>query len=94
MSTQVMIARQSPTQVPMLRYNLLPTPAPTPAAGVLSVDPNQEAATRIYASKTDADGVDATIWLGYLNRHSTSSTNRSATTPSTRRSSTRPAATT
>ena len=65
-----MIARQSPTQIPMLRYILL-APDSTPPPGVISADPNQEAATRLWVSKLDADGVDATIWLGYLNRHST-----------------------
>jgi len=32
--------------------------------------PNQEAATRLYVSKTAAGGVNAAIWLAYLNRHS------------------------
>ncbi len=71
MSTQVMIARSSPSDVPQLHYDLAVTVTVPPASGVLSVDPNQEAATSIYISKTTTDSVDATIWLGYLNRHST-----------------------
>ena len=72
MSTQVMIGRQLPSELPVSApYNLAATVTVPPAAGALVVDPNQETATRIYASKTTAGGVDATIWLGYLNRHGT-----------------------
>jgi hypothetical protein len=70
MSTQALIGRSSPANVPVLRYNLVALPDSTPPAGVLSTSPNQEAATRIYISKTGAAGNDNMIWLGYLNRHS------------------------
>jgi hypothetical protein len=70
MSTQVMIARQAPTQVPLVPYTLAATVTVPPGAGMIVTDPNQEAATRLLVSKTNRDGGDATIWVGYLNRHS------------------------
>lgn len=69
MSTQVMIARSAPAEVPDFVYTLTATP-PVPGPGGLSADPNQEAATVLHVNKTAMDDVDATIWLGYLNRHS------------------------
>jgi hypothetical protein len=72
MSTQVLIARSAPADVPQLYFNLSEFGfVGPPAPGGLVVDPNQEAATAMYISKTDGVGGDATIWVGYLNRHST-----------------------
>ena len=70
MSTQVMIARQAPAEVPDFTYTLSPAGGAPPATGAIVTYPNQEAATRLYVSKTAAGGVNAAIWLAYLNRHS------------------------
>lgn len=69
MSTQVMIARSAPAEVPDLPYTLSATGGVTSYGGI-AASPNQEAATVLHVSKTPMDGTDATIWLGYLNRHS------------------------
>lgn len=69
MSTQVIIARSAPSDVPDFVYTLEIT-GDVPGPGGLAADPNQEAATVLHVSKTAMDGDDATIWLGYLNRHS------------------------
>lgn len=84
MSTQVMIARASPSDVPDFLYTLTVTGA-VPGPGGLAADPNQEAATMLHVSKTDMNGDDAGIWLNYLNHHSTvtytSPANEGATPP-------------
>jgi hypothetical protein len=71
MSTQVMIARQSPAEVPELIYYLATTPSDPPPDGFIVTDPNQEAATRLLITKQVAGGGDGGRWLNFLNHHST-----------------------
>jgi hypothetical protein len=70
MSTQVMIARSAPSEVPDLIYYLATTPSDPPPTGTIVTDPNQESATRLLVPKEVAGGGDGGVWLGYLNRHS------------------------
>lgn len=70
MSTQVLIARSAPADVPDFAYTLEPT-ADVPGPGGLAPDPNQEAATVLHIAKLDMNGVDAGVWLNFLNHHST-----------------------
>jgi hypothetical protein len=67
MSTQVMIGRGLPSDIPVLRYvfpaDTGPVPPPT---GELNLNGSQTAATRLYVSRTDDLGTDAMIWLNYL----------------------------
>jgi hypothetical protein len=72
MSTQVIMGRQSPSDVPTLRY-VFPSDngAVPPPAGEFSFDADQESSGWMFVSKTDDLGVDATIWLNYLHYAST-----------------------
>ncbi len=67
MSTEVLIGRSAPTDIPVLRY-VFPsdTGAVPPPAGEFSLDNNQQDATTMYVSRTDDLGVDASIWINYL----------------------------
>lgn len=67
MSTEVLINRGSPSNVPALRY-IFPSNTGTlpPDSGEFFLDANQENASKIYISRTDDLGVDATVWLDYL----------------------------
>jgi hypothetical protein len=71
MSTQVMIARSAPAEVPELIYHLATTPSDPPPAGTIVTDPNQEEATRLLVPKEVAPGGNGGQWLNFLNRHST-----------------------
>ena len=69
MSTQVMIGRQAPTNMPALTYNF-PGATP-PTAGQVTLNAAQSAATVMQVSTTTSDSTDATIWLRYLNAQDT-----------------------
>lgn len=67
MSTQVLIARAAPTDVPVLRYTWSPAPGSLPPpAGTINLNSNPNEATHLYVRKVDAAGTDATLWLRYL----------------------------
>jgi len=67
MSTQVMVARSAPSNVPALRYIFAADTGPVPpAAGTFNLNGTQTAATKMYVSKQTDLGDDATIWLNYL----------------------------
>lgn len=64
MTTQVMIARQSPSNIPPLTYNFPGANPPNPGEVVLNAA--QSEATVIRVHKTMNTGADSTIWLRYL----------------------------
>ena len=70
MSTEVLIGRSAPSQIPVLRYNWVPAPG-TPAAGQITLDGNQVEATHMYVHRTAVGGGDASVWLAYLHDRST-----------------------
>ena len=64
MTTQVMIARQSPSNIPPLTYNF--PGANPPAAGQIVLNAPQSEATVMRVHKTMNTGADSTLWLRYL----------------------------
>lgn len=65
MTTEVIIGRATPTNIPDLHYTF-PGTVP-PAAGTMSLNGAQSEATVMYLSRTETGGGDVTAWLQYIN---------------------------
>src|SRR5580765_1932566 len=71
MSTEVLINHQTPGNVPTFRYNLPGTFADPPPSGAITLDAPQQTATVMRVHKTTSTGVDASVWLRFIQQDCT-----------------------